>query len=368
MRDLVRDAFTMTNKLGTIAYQLFEKTGDTDVFFTPIIAGKLMQQIAPRVFGGEPSHVLVSRLAKVSLLVAKRSKEGCLEVAPYIREFVRYIEEPDVIDMFRDLLSGGEVSEFLQGSIAQCGFIETLVQACRTMECKTQYDGNSLYCYGVLKLIELCGGSSVLGPVVKRPDIVQNFFKPQPMAPNLVKAARWKAFLSLITPENTASFGPLLNEAASELGIGPTLPEHQLEIIRFLMLISNESPTISTQLVQMNMVSVLSAMLKRFPNHTICHRYVKKCLLHCMSNKVLGPHLWTLLREMADLIPDRSQGNFILSASCIGFFITLMDMAKENETIRAIVPHFVPMSHPCWATVNRAKQISLQDYGGPLPQ
>ena len=358
----------MTNKLGTIAYQLLEKTSDTPIFFAAIISGKLMQQVARHVFRSDASHVLVSRFANISMLVAKLSKEGCMEVAPYMREFVRYTEEPDVIDMFRDILSGGEVSEFLQGSVLQCGFVESIIQTCQSLECQSQYDGNSLLCYGVFVLIELCAESTVIGPVVKRPDVVPNFFKRHPQAPNLVKAARWKALLALITPQNTGAFGPLLSEAASELGIGPILPEFQLHILKFLMLISSESPTISNQLVQMNMVAVLSAMLKRFPNHTVCQKYIRSCLLHSVTNTVLGPHLWGILREMADLIMDRSRPNILLSASCLGFFVRLTEMAKENESIRAIVPHFVSMSHPCWNMVNQAKEIVTRDYGGPLPQ
>ena len=367
--ELLELACTTLDRLGTIAYEVIVAQQTHRAIYSQIIAKHFMKGMAARVFTQTPNHVLISRFARISMNIAGFSQQGCLEVSQHMPEFIRYCEEPDVLDVFQTLLSDNEPSLFFQNCMKNCHFIESLSRSAKAIECPSHYGGRSLYCHGVFVVVALCAKTSILGPIVKRGDVITSFLKPQPSAPVMVQKARWNAYVSLLTPENREAFNPVFDEAVSALKtLGPVLHPHQLSMIEFMMLISGISKSFSRRLVEMNIASLLLEILNRFPNHTIGFKCVRQCLMHSIGNEILGPHIWAILSVMADKIVDRGQKNFLSSCCCLGFFLYLHDKAKKDERVKTIVRQIVPKTHSCWAIVSKAYEIESHEYGGSIPR
>ena len=365
--DLLELAFTTTDSIGTAAFEVLVNKRTRAMMYPPIIAKKIMGKMATRVFTQQPDHVLVSRFARVSRNIARFSKEGCLEVSPFMPELIRYVEEPDVLDVFETLLSDDEAGVFFQKCVMDAKFLEFLAGSAKAIDCPSHYGGRSLYCYGIFAVAAMCAHGSVLGPVIKQPEVIRSFLKPQPHAPIMIRNARWMAYLALLTPQNRAAFDPVFEEAVTALAhFDSSLHEYQLTIVQFLALISGISETFSRRLVTMNFADVLLGILRSFPNNTVGFRCVRKCLMHTYKNKILGPHVWTVLSFMADAISDRSQPNFILSSCCTGFFIVVLRKATTDQEIKTLLGR-IPQTHPCWAVVRRTQELESQAYGGPMP-
>ena len=365
--DLLELAFTTTDRIGTAAFEVVAEKGMRAMMCPAIIAKKMMGPMATRVFTQHPDHVLVSRFARVARNIARFSREGCLEVSPFMPELIRYVEEPDVLDVFGSLLRDDEPGVFFQKCAIDAKFLEFLAGSAKAIECPSHYGGRSLYCYGIFVVAAMCAHASVLGPVMKQPEVIRPFLKPQPHAPIMVQNARWKAYLALLTPQNITAFDPVFEEAVAALAhFDASLHEYQLTVVQFMSLISGISETMSRRLVTMNFASVLLAILRTFPNNTIGFRCVRKCLMHSYKNKIVGPHVWTVLSFMADAISDRSQPNFILSSCCTGFFTVLLGKATKDKEIKTMLGR-IPQTHPCWAVVRRAQELGSQAYGGPMP-
>lgn len=332
-----------------------------------MIADKMLSKISAQVLSAsDPKHNLISRFAEITQMVAEFSPEGCQEVAPYLPRFIQFIEETDILDLWTCIFGNAPWAQELQKILARMDFVGNITKVTDRLETCDHIGGRTLHCYGIYRMISSCATSPILGPVIRRPEYIAGLLHPITPTIDIVKGARWKAYVDLITDENWRAFVPLLDEAASELGMGPTMPEYKLHIIHILVFISNHSESVSRQMVRMNFVAVLWEVLSKYPNHTIAHKYVRNSLTSTISNTILGPHVWNLIKKMARLVCDRSHELRILKATCLGFFCRLMEMAKTDARIMTIIGNFLTQDDPCWEIIRRSQSIVDAAYGGEL--
>ncbi|OHT08826.1 hypothetical protein TRFO_22588 [Tritrichomonas foetus] len=360
----MRYALTMNNKIGQFAYNILMENERS--ILQSLVTRNSITEGAQTVFNGPPSHLFVARLAEISFLISTLSPESSLPVCQFMSQFILFGEEPDVLDLFKKIMSVNPIAQHIQNSLLHTGFISSLISSITNAHQTDHLDGVALYIIGIFKIIQMCGKSVVIGPIVKKPEYAIPLLRDFPTAPFQVKNARWQAVLAIIDKDNASSFLPILDQACRELSFGPQLYEYQIDCIHLLLRFSSFSTSVSEQMVQLNFVSLLGQILQRYPNHTIGHSIVAKAFRDTVKNPILGPHVYQLLPFIADAIPNRKQ--ILLSATSLSLLMEMMNYAKSHPEMVQILGRYINQSHQCWNYARSAGALFASGYGGNLPE
>jgi hypothetical protein len=299
------------------------------------------------VFGIPAGKPLLGRFAQLTLLEIDSRNPA---IFPVIIKFIPFIEDPDISEFFTEIFpeegADSETLAWLHTGLLNAQWIPTIDK--HLSECTP---GVLQLLFGLYNLVISSTHSPIIGPVIRDPAALEHLhINPRDGSrfPPFLKDARWRVTNALVTAENYHLFSVVIDNAAGELDFGSGLFSYHIEILRFLTFLANVPTSdsvdnkIPQQLVDMGFKALLLTILTDYPNHSIGISAVFECLAQLACNPILGPHVWSILPNIADIAVD---GPRIVRGLSQRFLCQVINW-RNDPTIDSLLSPIE--GHPCW--------------------